>query len=50
MTRCLDLKQDKTQKFFDNFLNLKIENANHIHIKLKDTNLNVHATGFLLLA
>ena len=44
-----DLKQDKTQKFVDDFLNLKIENANHIHIELKNTNLRMQGTGFFII-
>ena len=44
-----DLKQDKTQKFVDDFLNLKIENTNHIHIELKNTNLRMQGTGFLII-
>ena len=44
-----DLKQDKTQKFVDDFLNLKIENANHIHIELKNTNLRMQCTGFFII-
>jgi len=43
-----DLKQDKTQKFVDDFLNLKIENTNHIHIELKNTNLRMQGTGFFI--
>ena len=44
-----DLKQDKTQKFVDDFLNLKIENTNHIHIELKNTNLRMQGTGFFII-
>ena len=44
-----DLKQDKTQKFVDDFLNLKIENTNHIHIELKITNLRMQGTGFFII-
>ena len=44
-----DLKQDKTQKCVDDFLNLKIENTNHIHIELKNTNLRMQGTGFVLI-
>ena len=44
-----DLKQDKTQKFVDDFLNLKIENTNHIHIALKNTNLRMQGTGFFII-
>ena len=44
-----DLKQDKTQKFVDDFLNLKIENGNHIHIELKNTNLRMQGTGFFII-
>ena len=44
-----DLKQDKTQMFVDDFLNLKIENTNHIHIELKNTNLRMQGTGFFII-
>ena len=44
-----DLKQDKTQKFVDDFLNLNIENTNHIHIELKNTNLRMQGTGFFII-
>ncbi len=44
-----DLKQDKIQKFVDDFLNLKIENTNHIHIELKNTNLRMQGTGFFII-
>ena len=44
-----DLKQDKSQKFVDDFLNLKIENTNHIHIELKNTNLRMQGTGFFII-
>ena len=44
-----DLKQDKTQKFVNDFLNLEIENTNHIHIELKNTNLRMQGTGFFII-